>query len=142
MTLDLNRALQIKTLIEDSSINSIVTNAQRVYPDECCGFILDGGAVFPAQNIIENLYDRSLTRKNAFLIDSESWRLASINENPVVCIYHSHTNGDPSMSDTDKYTLRWKDLCYLIIGLVDTNPTSAKLFWWSEDEINELEINL
>lgn len=141
MTLDLKRAMQIKEFIENGSIASVINNAQRVYPDECCGFILEGGAVFPAQNVIENLYNKSLTRQNAFLIDGESWRIASTNKNPIVCIYHSHTNGNPNMSEADQYALRWKNLCYLIVGLVDTNPTSAKLFWW-EDGLNELDINL
>ena len=139
--LDANQATQIKELIESGPIHSIITYAQKAYPNECCGFILGNGATIPAQNIIETLYDKSLTSKNAFLIDADSWRVASSNTSPIMCIYHSHTNGDPNMSETDRMTLRWRGLCYLIVGLIDTNPTSAKLFWWDED-LNELDIKL
>jgi len=140
MVLDRFRAVEIKKIIEDGSINNIVTYAQKSYPNECCGFILDSGAIFPAQNIIETLQDRSLTSKTAFLIDSESWRRAS--EKRIIAIYHSHTNGDANMSEIDKYTLRWPGLSYVIIGLVDTNPTSAKLFWWEDGDLRELDIKL
>lgn len=142
MAIDINRATQIQQLLEGGPIHSILTYAQKGYPNECCGFVLDGGAVFPAQNVIDTLYDPSLTSKVAFLIDGESWKQASSHANSIICIYHSHTNGDPRMSEMDKYTLRWKDLCYVIIGLVDTNPTSAKLFWWEGEDLHELDIKL
>lgn len=140
MKLDKTRATQIKELLESSSIHNIITYAQKSYPNECCGFILEGGAIFPAQNIIETLQDKSLTSKTAFLIDAESWRLAS--QKHIIGVYHSHTNGDPNMSSMDKYALRWQGLCYVIIGLVDTNPTSAKIFWWESEDLHELDINL
>lgn len=142
MRFDLNRAIQFKELLENGSIHSIVTYAQKGYPNECCGFVLENGAVFPALNIIETLCDKSLTSRNAFLIDGESWKLASSNASRITCIYHSHTNGDPNMSSADQYALRWQGLCYLIVGLVDTNPTSAKLFWWEDEGLCELEIKL
>lgn len=142
MAFDSERAIQIKELIEAGSINNIMTNAQRAYPNECCGFVLANGAVFPAQNIIESLQDKSLTSRNAFLIDGESWRIASTNTSPIICIYHSHTNGDSNMSDADRDMLKWPGLCYLIIGLIDTNPISAKIFWWENEGLNKLDIKL
>lgn len=142
MAIDINRATQIKELLESGSIYSIITYAQKAYPNECCGFVLDGGAIFPAQNVIESFQDKSLTQKTAFLIDDESWHRASSHQNRIICIYHSHTNGDSNMSEVDRYTLRWPDLCYIIVGLVDTNPTSAKLFWWENEDLHELDIKL
>jgi adenylyltransferase/sulfurtransferase len=142
MASETERAIQIKELIENGSIHNIVTNAQRAFPNECCGFVLESGAVIPAQNIIETLQDKSLTGRNAFLIDGESWKIASTNASPIICIYHSHTNGDPNMSETDRHMLRWQGLFYLIIGLVDTNPTAAKIFWWNDEELSELNIKL
>jgi len=140
--MDLQRAQQVKGIIEAGTISGVIMYAQKAFPKECCGFILENGAIIPAQNVIENLYDKSLTSENAFLIDDESWRIASTNVNPIMCVYHSHTNGDPNMSGMDRYTLRWSGLCYLIIGLVDTNPIAAKLFWWSGEDLNELDIKL
>ena len=142
MGFDLIRATQIKELIEKGSIYNVISYAQKGYPNECCGFILENGVIFPAQNIIESLHDKSLTSKTAFLIDGESWRHASLNASRIVCIYHSHTNGDADMSEMDKQTLRWRGICYLIIGLVDTNPTSAKLFWWEDEDLHKLDIKL
>jgi len=140
--LDLNRATQIKALIESSSIRSVILYAQGAYPGECCGFVLESGAVFPARNVIESLYDNSLTTKNAFLIDDESWKIASNGASPIICIYHSHTNGDSNMSEADRLTLRWSGLFYMIIGLIDRNPISAKIFWWESDDLKELVIQL
>jgi proteasome lid subunit RPN8/RPN11 len=141
MNLDLKRATQFKNLLESGPINNIITYAQRAYPNECCGFVVENGAIFPSQNVIDLLQDRSLTTRNAFLIDKYSLELACTNTSPIVCIYHSHTNGDSSMSDADKHMLRWPGLFYVIIGLIDTNPTSAKIFWW-EDGLSELDIKL
>lgn len=140
--LDHTRATQIKSLLEKGAIHSITAYAQKTYPNECCGFILEDGIVFPAQNVIDILGDKSITSKNAFLIDNHAWERVSKNTKPIICIYHSHTNGDPTMSQADRIMLRWNELCYLIIGLIDTNLTSAKLFWWEKEDLRELDITL
>lgn len=142
MAFDINRATNFKTQLESGPIHNIIAYAQRTYPNECCGYVLENGAIFPGHNVIEILGDKTLTSKNAFLIDKHSWELADANASPIVCVYHSHTNGDPNMSDADQHMLTWHGWCYLIIGLVDTNPTSAKLFWWEDGSLNELDINL
>lgn len=142
MKLDLNQAVRIQELIQNGPIFNVLKYAQMSFPNECCGFILENGAVFPAHNVIETLCNHSLTSKNAFLIDTESWKLVSANPNRIVCIYHSHTNGTPNMSAMDRQSLRWPDLCYLIIGLIDTNPVSSKIFWWEDKDLHELDIKL
>lgn len=142
MALDSNQAIQIKELLENGPIQNVITYAQKAYPNECCGFIMKDGAIFPAQNIIETLQDKSLTSKTAFLIDDESWKIANLYTSHIACIYHSHTNGDPDMSEIDKHTLRWQDLYYVIIGLIDAGPTSINLFWWEDKDLHKLNIKL
>ena len=115
------------------ALNTVVAHSQRAYPHEACGFILASGVVIPALNVVDKLHDQSVTTKTGFLIDDNSWWIASTQSSPISAIYHSHTNGDSNMSEADKLTLRWKDIAYLIIGLIDACPTSAKLFWWDDD---------
>lgn len=137
----LNLALQLKQQIETISLSSIILYAQKAYPNECCGFVLDGGIVIPAHNVIESLYDKSLNSKNAFLIDETSWKVASTHSSPIRCIYHSHPNGDAAMSPLDMATLTWTEISYLVVGLIDTRPIVAKLYWW-ENGLQELDIQL
>lgn len=126
----------------ETIVYNIVPYAQMAFPNECCGFILEDGSVQPAQNVIDRLNDPSLTQKNAFLIDATSFKLASSKKSPIVCIYHSHTNGDSSMSPADKSFLKWPNLYYLIIGMVDHKPVAAKLFWWEQEILNQTAINI
>lgn len=133
---------QIKTRVETVSIRDIIIYAQKTYPNECCGFILESGAVHPAHNVIETLYDPSLTSKTAFLIDDQSWNTARTRESPIIGIYHSHTNGIPDMSKADLSFLRWPNMIYVILGILDTNPIAAKFFWWENNEAQKLDIKI
>ncbi len=142
MGFDRDRIEKIKYCIEQNSIHSIIKYAQITYPNECCGFILENGSIHPAQNVVHNLYNMTLTAKNAFLIDANSWSLASNRESPIVGIYHSHTNGIADMSTADQAFLQWQQYCYLIIALTDTNPVASKIFWWEKNELRELQVNM
>jgi len=142
MVFSVDNITAIRDILNNGLVANIIAYGQREYPNESCGFLLDGGAIHPARNVISNLYDRSLTPENAFLIDDESWKLASQRKTPIIGIYHTHTNGSPDMSESDKKFLSWRDLCYVIVALVDTKPVAAKLFWWEQDLLNELPINI
>jgi proteasome lid subunit RPN8/RPN11 len=142
MAFVLEDAIVVKEHIEQVSISSIIKYAQQVFPNEACGFVLDNGAVHPARNIVDSLHNKSLTSRNAFLIDPESWKIASSRESPIIVIYHSHTNGDSNMSSADTTFLRWDNYFYVVVALVDTNPVSAKLFWWQDKEMNEIELSI
>lgn len=140
--MNLNDAIIIKNIIESSLIQNLCSYASKAYPNESCGFILKNGGIHPAFNAINSLYDKTLTTKNAFLIDSESWKLALSRESPITTIYHSHTDGTANMSYTDILSLKWEHLSYLIIGIKDFNPTCAKLFWWESNNLCELNIQI
>ena len=140
--LDRNKIEEIKELIRAAAINNVIAYAQISFPNENAGFIFANGAVQSTCNIIETLGDKSLTSQNAFLIDSESWNIASKYHSPVICVYHSHTNGSTEMSQSDQVFLKWPNLCYLIVGILDHHPTAAKLYWWQENELQEISIQL
>lgn len=143
MIFDYDTAIQLKDIIEKNTIHNIITYCQKSYPNEACGFVLESGAIHPAQNIIDTLYDRSLTARDAFMIDAIGWEAANNRESPIVSIFHSHTNGDCNMSETDMAYLKWHDLCYIIVGIIDYNPVSAKMFWWNtEHKLQELIIKI
>ena len=139
---DLASATTIKALLETNSISTIVLYAQKGYPNECCGFMCADGVVFPANNIIDTIGNRSISAKTAFLIDPKSWEVAVKYKHPIRLIYHSHTNGDTNMSAADIKFLKWPDLFYLIVGLIDTNPIAAKLYWWQNETLYDLPITL
>lgn len=142
MGFNLDQILKVKDTIEKNTIPSIIQYAQMAYPNECCGFILENGSIQPAHNVVHTLYNSSLTTRNAFLIDARSWQIVSTRESPVVCIYHSHTNGDPNMSSADETFLQWENYCYLILALVDSNPVASKLFWWEDKVLKNTNINI
>lgn len=142
MEINLERAIKIKALLEKASLNNIIIHAQKSFPAESCGFLLQGGIVHPAHNVVETLYDSTLTSKNAFLIDNETWKTVSNSGKKIVGIYHSHTHGSADMSSADKKLLKWADMYYVVVGLVDHNPAAAKLFWWSNGELQSLELNM
>lgn len=135
-------AAEVKKLLEDGPIYHILQYAQKAYPSEACGFVLIDGVIFPAMNEIARLNDSSLNTKNAFLIDSETFREASSREIPIVCIYHSHSDGSADMSMYDKASLCFDYIYYIIIGVFDHRPISAKLHWWNNKELNSIDINL
>lgn len=130
----------INECLRKISITDIISYAQKTYPNEACGFITENGSIYPAHNVISMLGDASLTAENAFLIDNNSWKIAA--SHGIVGIYHSHTNGNPEMSGADQEYLRWRDLFYVIIGLIDHNPIAAKIFWWENSELCSMNINL
>src|SRR6266516_2805088 len=127
--------LDIAINLIETAINNVITYAQKCFPNETCGFILENGAVYPAHNVIETLNNPTLTAQNGFLIDSETWKAVSIQKFPIMCIFHSHNNGIVDMSEYDCAFLKWKDLYYVIVGLVDHKPVAAKLHWWENDNL-------
>ena len=93
----------------------IITHAQDVYPNECCGVIIDG-QYHPCTNIAPN-------PANAFEIDTAEWVVLS-NRGDIEAIVHSHPNGEPLPSEVDKVQMGLHDIDWVIVGLGHT-PTGA-----------------
>lgn len=133
---------KIKNIIETTSMRDIIMYAQKTYPNECCGFVLEDGLVHPAHNVIESLYDKALNSKNAFLIDDASWQSANQRDSKIMAIYHSHINGDANASASDRVFFKWPDIFYLVIGILDTSPIAANLYWWEEKSLRVISLNI
>ncbi len=102
---DLLCPLQLKT---------ICAHATAAYPNECCGMILRSG-VRPCENEQNRRHaldpaafpqraDRAFAfdaRDAIFLAESQE------TDDPVLAIYHSHTNGNASFSRTDHAAILW-----------------------------------
>lgn len=141
MSLNRESALEFLNIV-NKIINNICFYAQKSFPNECCGFIMDNGTTIPASNIIDILGNPALTSKNAFLIDQQSWIIANNSPNKIISIFHSHPNENCNMSAYDIANLKWIDIYYVIVSILDSHPSSAKMFWWEESSLNELEIKL
>jgi proteasome lid subunit RPN8/RPN11 len=102
------------TTITRASLDAIVAQAEREFPDECCGFIIGDGAaaeVRPIANIqnrkhAENPAAFSRDARTAFLMDPKE-HLAVLNEIDrrklkLLAIYHSHPDHDAYFSATDR----------------------------------------
>jgi [CysO sulfur-carrier protein]-S-L-cysteine hydrolase len=100
--------------ITRASLDAIVAQAEREFPDECCGFIIGDGAneeVRPIANVqnqkhAENPAAFSRDARTAFLMDPQQ-HLAVLNEVDrrklkLLAVYHSHPDHDAYFSATDR----------------------------------------
>jgi proteasome lid subunit RPN8/RPN11 len=105
--------------LPDEFAARVLLAASRAFPNECCGLIegtdADDGwrthAIHEAKNIAEDPQRR-------FLIDPQAQfdlihRLRETNTRIIGC-FHSHPNGDPSPSATDRAEAYESDFLYLI----------------------------
>lgn len=129
-----------KTLTDNLTINKIIPYAQKLFPNEVCGFIFIDGSIQPANNSIDSLGQVGLNSKNSFLIDAHSWALAKNTKKQIIGIYHSHTSGDANMSSADEKMLDFDGMIYIIVSLRDHNFDAAKLHWWKDKELISEEI--
>jgi [CysO sulfur-carrier protein]-S-L-cysteine hydrolase len=120
--------------------DEIVSHAQAVAPQECCGIVSsdDGGAV--------KVYRTTNTRASefSFVID-EREQLQINNEIEAAgleygAIYHSHTRSAPEPSLTDiKYAEWWPGVLWIIVGLAGGEP---EVRTWLIDDGNVSEAQL
>ncbi len=100
--------------ITRASLDAMVAQAEREFPDECCGFIIGDGAaeeVRPITNIQNQQHSENpaaFTRdaRTAFLMDPKE-HLAVLNEIDrrklkLMVVYHSHPDHDAYFSATDR----------------------------------------
>lgn len=135
----------IKELLDSNVIKLVAHYAVLAYNKECCGFLClneDKLIIWPAHNTIESLNNPALTSQNAFMIDPKCFTDVYASGYKIIGIYHSHTNGDPTFSGFDAQTLKWKDLYYLVVGIMDHKLTDAKLFWWDGELLKDVSITI
>ncbi|MDO4896314.1 MAG: C40 family peptidase [Moraxella sp.] len=99
--------------------NQITTHAWEVYPNECCGLIVNANGKL----IYHPCTNTATDPANTFEIDPAEWvALAELGE--VEAIVHSHPNGEPLPSEFDKVQMGLHGADWVIVGL-GTTPTGA-----------------
>jgi proteasome lid subunit RPN8/RPN11 len=73
----------------------IKQHANSVFPQECCGVVLDGGEYIPCRNIALGM------EEDDFVLDPEDFAAAE-DKGDITAIIHSHPNGDHKASEADQ----------------------------------------
>ena len=132
--------------------------AREAYPAECCGWMAGpdegsvgslrpcanqqtrGGHPIAAERGAETAY---VIEGNDLLELDRSFDT----DNPARIIYHSHTNGQAYLSETDRTvaTSPWGDgpaypVQQLVVGIDDKRVVEAALFAWSDDSSEFVEV--
>jgi [CysO sulfur-carrier protein]-S-L-cysteine hydrolase len=140
------------TLARDT-LNQIVAQAEREFPNECCGFIIGGSGieeVRPIRNIQNEKHAEDPARftrdtRTAFLMDPKE-HLAVLNEVDrrklaLRIVYHSHPDHDAYFSATDRAQAcsfdpsepDYPDTAYLVMSIRDAKFSRAAVFAWDAD---------
>ncbi len=81
-------------MYEPRVLDQIRQHAQKAWPDECCGVVVDGGV----------RAGRNLRRGAAFELDAATLIRA---HGRILGVYHSHCGAPASMSAADREHARW-----------------------------------
>lgn len=122
--------------ITESAIERIRGHAHRIYPEECCGFLIgswdaDGEALVEGARPVENV--REELKERRYRIDPEDYRVAEDEAEAagkaVVGFYHSHPDhpARPSRTDLDEAT--FPGYAYVITSVMSGQP--GELTAWS-----------
>jgi [CysO sulfur-carrier protein]-S-L-cysteine hydrolase len=147
-----------------ASLDAIIAQAEREFPDECCGFIIGDGAieeVRPIANIqnrkhAENPAAFTRNARTAFLMDPQE-HLAVLNEIDrrklkLLAVYHSHPDHDAYFSATDRAQAcsfdpaepDYPDTIHIVMSVRDGKFVRAAAFGWdsSAKEFAELALDI
>lgn len=148
--------------IERAIFDQIISQAEREFPYECCGFIISGVTSEEARPItnIQNLKHAedpaSFTRdaRTAFLMDPRE-HLAVLNEIDrrklsLKAVYHSHPDHDAYFSATDRKQAcsfdpgepDYPDTIYIVLSIRGSKFSRAAAFVWDEARKDFIETEL
>ena len=136
--------------ITKATLDAIVAQAEREYPDECCGFIIGDAAVDEARPIT-NIQNRMhaadpkahpRAARTAFLMEPKE-HLAVMNEIDrrklkLKAVYHSHPDHDAYFSPTDRAQAcsfdpdepDYPDTLYIVMSIRERKFVQAAAFSW------------
>lgn len=122
---------------------TILSEAARHYPHECCGLLAGSGAEITAAFPVENVEkDR---RHDRFVLDPvgyiEADRRAAEAGLSIVGIYHSHPDHPARPSETDRgYAAPWEGYVWIIVSVVKGNVERWGAFLMENERFHEREI--
>jgi proteasome lid subunit RPN8/RPN11 len=139
-----------KTEIRQATFDAIVAEAERAYPDECCGFII-GDDRLEELRPITNIQNRKHAEdarafprdaRTAFLMDpgEQLAALVEMDERKLElrALYHSHPDHDAYFSATDRARAcsfdpnepDYPDTLYIVISVRNGKFAQAAAFAW------------
>jgi adenylyltransferase/sulfurtransferase len=147
-------------LVTTTEYERIVAQAEREYPNECCGVVLYKAAaredrLFLAfRNIQDELHAReperySRTARTAYAIGVNDYmRLdGEVEKGYRPVIYHSHIDAGAYFSETDKRIALqgggeplYPDAVYVVVSVVKGKVADAKAFAWDPARDDFLEV--
>lgn len=143
-------------------LDAIIAQAEREFPNECCGFILSGDGVEevrPIRNIqnekhAENPQAFPRDARTAFLMEPRE-HLAALNEIDrrklkLAVVYHSHPDHDAYFSATDRAQAcsfdpaepDYPDTAYVVMSIRDGRFARAAAFVWDSARREFVETEL
>jgi proteasome lid subunit RPN8/RPN11 len=151
-----------KATIMRATLDTIVAQAEREFPYECCGFIIGDGVVEevrPITNIqnqkhAENPAAFPRDARTAFLMDPRQ-HLAVLNEIDrrkfrLLVVYHSHPDHDAYFSATDRVSAcsfdpaepDYPETVHIVMSIRTSKFARAAAFGWDAAAKDFVEIAL
>ena len=148
--------------IRSDSFATIVAQAEREFPYECCGFVIGDGSseqVRPIRNIqnqkhAEDPASHPRDARTAFLMDPKE-HLAALEELdrtklPLKIVYHSHPDHDAYFSPTDRAQAcsfdpgepDYPDTAYVVLSITAGRFVRAAAFVWDSAAKDFVETSL
>jgi [CysO sulfur-carrier protein]-S-L-cysteine hydrolase len=139
-----------RTTIRRASLDAIIAEAEREFPNECCGFIIGNDSseeVRPIANIQNRKHAEDPAAfprdaRTAFLMEPKE-HLAVLNEIDrrklaLRIVYHSHPDHDAYFSPTDRAQAcsfdpsepDYPDTAYVVLSIRAAKFTRAAAFVW------------
>lgn len=120
--------------ISKADYDLIRWEAERSYPNECCGILL--GNIEGRQRTVSLTVTCENTRQDSqgsrYSIDPEkviaALKLARSRAETIVGFYHSHPDHPPMYSGTDLAEAHWFDCSYVITSVESGRATATKSF--------------
>ncbi len=140
-------------MIARELLDEIYAHARECYPEECCGFILDGEVrrVVNRQNELHQMDPDSFPRdaRTAYNMGPQDIRALEKSfksDRPVRVIYHSHCDVGAYFSAEDKRAATWDgeplwpQIDWLVVDVKADGAHGGKLFRWDPASRDFLEI--
>ena len=144
-------------------LTKIYSQAEKEYPEECCGWILrtNGGAyTYVTSKNLQNKYHQidpgnyPRTAKDAFLIDalklSQDTEKIQKEGGSLYCIVHSHIDVGAYFSKEDKKQMAEEGMsssiypaeCYLVVSVQKRRVQEDALFYFDRSKKDFLEAGI
>lgn len=120
-------------------LDEIISHCREVYPNEACGILAGKDGIVEKVYKMTNIESSSVTymmdSKEQFAVMKEMRREGL----EMVAIYHSHPHAEAYPSERDVRLAFYEDAVYIIVSLVEKEPT-VKGFLIREGDIKEIVI--